>query len=186
MAVAITATDGWIQHLPFVGGQRPSPYGQVDGIWYGLIAGDGDAGGGNFTINGRLSEDRKEDWVYLLGNISSSLNTDSGQEGFTQVNTGPLIPTEATTTTVRNPSFTVGGTFQGISNGAITTSQNVNGGIDPRAGMPIFGDKRIPGIFLMLAALWQNNVDGTTYQMSAWGWLIKYESFFRNVRPAVG
>jgi len=186
MAVAILATDTWLNHLPFVGGQRPSPFGMVDGIWYGLGAGDGAAGGGNFTISLRLSEERKEDWVYILGGIAASVNTPLASDVFVQVNTGPLIPTGAVATTVNNPSFSSGGVWGGVVNNAISASHNLSGGSAAGVGMPIFGDKRIPGLFLMMAMGAEANVDGATYQLSSWGFLIKYESFFRNVRPSLG
>jgi len=186
MGIAHISIDGWIQHLPFVGGQRPSAYGPVDGIWYGLVAGDGDASGGNVTLNGSLSFDRKEDWVYILGAITASKNGSGEGEVFLQANSGPLIPTDAVATTVRNPSFSTGGQMLAIANNSVSLATSLTGGAFPFAGMPIFGDKRITGTFLMNAAGFEINTDGATYQMSSWGFLIKYESFFRNVRPSVG
>jgi len=186
MAVAIVATDTWLQHLPFEGGPRPSPFGQVDGVWYGLVAGDGDASGGNLTLNARLSEARKEDWVYILGAINTVRNGATDDECFNQVNSGPLIATAAVATTVRNVSFSRGGIALGMANNNLVVTDKFDGGTDPRAGMPIFGDKRIPGIFLMLAAGWDNNIDGTTYVLSAWGFLIRYQSFFRFANPNIG
>jgi len=187
MAVAIISTDSWIQHLPFVGGPRPSEFGPVDGVWYGLIAGDGAAGGGNFTISGNLSFDRKEDWVYILGGIGTSVNTATTVgDGFTVVNTGPLIPTGATATTVNNPSFPRAGSSFGVSGNSVGTLDLSAGGKDSRIGMPIFGDKKISGTFLMIAAGWQVNIDGATYQLSSWGFLIRYNSFFRLTQPARG
>ena len=183
MAVAILATDGWIQHLPFVGGPRPTEFGPVDGIWYGLVAGDGDASAGNVSLNGRLSFDRKEDWIYIFGGMTTTKNAVAGEAVFTQINTGPLIPTGAVATTVNNPSFSIGGNADPVTGHALTTGDITSGGNDRRRGMPIFGDKRIPGIFLMLAAGWETNTDGATYQMSSWGFLIKYNSFFRDVPP---
>lgn len=181
MAVAVLATDTWIQHLPFVGGRRPSPYGDVDGVWYGVVSGDGDATGGNVTLNGRLSFDRKEDWVYILGAIDVSVNNAVITPYFTQVNSGPLIPTASA---VQNPSFHKGGDSFAVLNNAVSLGQLATGGADNRAGIPIFGDKRIAGIFLMLAAGFGINTDGATYQMSSWGFLIEYSSFFRNRPPA--
>lgn len=187
MAVAILATDSWIQHLPFVGGRRSSPFGEVDGVWYGLVAGDGDASGGNISLNGRLSFDRKEDWVYILGALETTTNQSlGGDDTLTQVNTGPLIPTAAVATTVQNPSFMITGDAGPGAAGIVTSAHRANGGSDYRAGMPIFGDKRLDGIFLMLAAAWATNTDGATYQMSSWGFLIEYQSFFRNRPPSFG
>lgn len=184
MAVAILATDGWIQHLPFQGGQRPSPYGQVDGTFQGLIAGDGDATGGNLTLSGRLSFDRKEDWVYIVGGTHTRVNALISGDVFEQLNTGPLIPTSAVATTVTNATYEYGGLAAAITANALTMTQSQ--GLAKVTGMPIFGDKKIPGIFLMYAAGWESNTDGATYVANIWGWIIKYESFFRNVRPQVG
>lgn len=183
MAVAILATDTWVQHLPFEGGPRDSEFGPIDGVWFGLVSGDGDATAGNLTLNGRLSFERKEDWIYVLGGLSVSINTVQSMAVFTQVNTGPLIPSASA---VVNPSFSIGGNMDNVTGNAITTGNVTAGGNDPRRGMPIFGDKRIAGIFLMLAAGFETNIDGATYQMSSWGSLIRYQSFFRNRPPSLG
>ncbi len=186
MSSITVETDTWLQHLPFVGGQRPSPYGMVDGIWYGLIAGDGDATGDQVQLNGNLSFDRKEDWIYVLGGVGASVNAEFTADVFIQVNSGPLIPTSAVATTVRNPSFTIGGSQDPMGTLALSVVQPLTGGADPRAGMPIFGDKRIPGLFLMMNASWSVNTNLASYQLSSWGWLIEYQSFFRNRPPALG
>ncbi len=183
MAVAVISVDAWLQHLPFQGGQRPSPYGPVDGIFYGVVSGDGDNTGGNFTLSGSLSFDRKEDWIYVLGGINTSRNVADISELFTQINSGPLIPTGSA---VVNPSFSRAGPSKAVTNNNITTSESLEGGGDIRTGMPIFGDKRLAGNFLMAAAGWAENTDAVTYQMSVWGWLIRYQSFFRNVLPSRG
>lgn len=184
MAVGILATDGWIQHLPFQGGPRPSPYGQVDGTFQGVIAGDGDASGGNITLSGRLSFERKEDWVYILGGTHTRANAIVTGDVFEQVNTGPLIPTDAVAVAINNATYEWGGATLPIANNAISLSPST--GLAKATGMPIFGDKRIPGIFLMYAAGWETNTNGVTFSAQLWGWIIKYESFFRFVRPAVG
>ena len=186
MAVAIVRTDSWVSHLPFVGGPRPSAFGPVDGIWYGLLAGDGDVSGGNFSLSGNLSFDRKEDWIYVFGGLSTSTNQVTTTNAFTQVNTGPKIPTDATAVVVQNPSFSRGGNADPINANAMTVADLFEGGSDSRAGMPLFGDKAIPGNFLMIAAGWEVNTNGATYQLSSWGFLIRYNSFFRDRPPSVG
>lgn len=184
MAVAILETDGWIQHLPFQGEQRPTVDGPVDGVFYGVVSGLGDNTGGNVSLNGRLSFDRKEDWVYIMRGMNVTLNSESDQEMFMQLNTGPLIPTP---TAVQNPTFNWGGGLRGVANNSISI-QAASGDTGPFVvpGLPVFGDKRIPGIFLMAAAGFQTNVDGATYTMSLWGHLVRYQGFFRNRPPAFG
>lgn len=181
MAVIETFVDTWLTHLPFVGGPRPSPYGPVDGIWYGLFAADGDASGGVVLLNGALSFDRKEDWIYILGLVDLQINSVLSNNAFIGVNTGPLIPTP---TVSRNPSFLLAGGM----NLALGLAKTAFGGNDqgqfPMAGMPIFGDKRISGNFSMIDTGVETNTNGAVYTVSSWGWLIRYNSFFRNVRAA--
>lgn len=184
MAVAHISTDGWIQHLEFVGGPRPTPYGPMDGVFYGLMAVDGDATGGNVTLNGRLSFDRKEDWVYIVGGSHTRANDLVGGDVFEQVNTGPLIPTAAVATTVTNPTFEFGGVVLPITGNALKFTPVIQQ--SKAVGLPIFGDKRIAGIFLMYAAGFEVNTNLVTYTAQIWGWLIKYSTFFRGVRPEVG
>lgn len=184
MAVAILATDTWIQHLVFSGGRRTTPFGPVDGVFYGLVSGVGDASAGNLTLNGRLSAERKEDWVYIIGAHTVSVNTVAGVgDVFTQLNSGPLIPTSSS---VQNPSFNRTDASRPATGNAIAMSDRFTGGGNPFAGMPIFGDKRIPGVFLMAAAGFETNVNLAEYQMSLWGWIIRYNGFFRNEAPSLG
>jgi len=184
MAVAILATDSWIQHLPFEGPPRMTTNGPVDGVWYGTVSGLGDASGGNVSISARLSEARKEDWVYIVNGMQVTINAETDQEAFMQLNTGPLIPTASAVT---NPTFNWGGGMRGIANNSISIMA-ASGDTGPMnvPGIPIFGDKRIAGIFLMAAAGFQTNVDGAIYTLSNWGWLIRYQGFFRNRNPNVG
>jgi len=182
MAIAATRTDDWIQHLPFIGGQRPSPYGMVDGVFYGTLATTGDASGGNVTVNGRLSEEKKEDWVYIIGGTHARINGLIGGDVFEQVNTGPLTPTDVLSIT--NPTFEWGGVNVQITGNAVAFTPVV--GQSKVLGLPVFGDKRIPGIFLMYAAGWETNSNTSLYSAQIWGWIIRYQSFFRNVSPQLG
>lgn len=173
-----------MSHLPFVGGRRQTEFGPIDGLFYGVVSGTGDASGGNFTLNGNISFDRKEDWIYLLKKISSSHNADSAtQEGFYAVGTGPLIPTP---TIVQNASFQVGGPSAGIAGNAITVQNRSDGDPSAVTDIPLFGDKKIPGVFQMVACAYRENIDGAVYQLSVYGWLLRYESFFRNLSPFTG
>lgn len=182
MAIAHVRTDDWIQHLPFVGGPRPSPYGSVDGMFYGALSVAGDVSGGNLTLNGNLSEARKEDWVYIIGGTQYQKNTVlAGEQAFEIINTGPVTPTASA---VVNPSFPVGALMDDITNNAVTIGKNDT--TKPFIGMPAFGDKRIAGVFSLYAVGFENNTDTVLHTASIWGWIIRYNSFFRDVRPSVG
>jgi len=184
MAVAIIRTDTWIRHLVFGGAPRQTPYGAVDGVFYGLLSGDGDASGGNFTMNGRLSEKKKRDFVYIVGGTHTRNNAvlTSG-DVFEQINTGPLIENDAVATAVTNPTFEYGGVV--FTPGGNAVAMTPVSDLSKIAGMPIFGDPQIPGVFLLYAAGWQDNENGATYVSSIWGWLIRYNSFFRGVSPSL-
>lgn len=184
MAVSITAEDSWITHLPFTGGRRQTTYGPVDGLFYGVIAGDGDASGGNVTLNGNVSFDRKEDWIYILQNVSTTFNTAlAGVDAFIVAATGPLIPTP---TAVANPAFHVGGEMLNIVNNGVTIFTPTDAGQSPFKDLPVFGDKRIAGPLSLLAAGFEVNTNTVTYQLSVFGFLVRYQSFFRNLAPATG
>jgi len=182
MAIALLETDTWLSHLVFTGGRRETEFGPLDGMFYGVLSVAGDATGGNVTINGRLSFDRKEDWVYVIEGSVMGTNTETAtSDWFEQVNTGPLLPTA---TAVANPTFTVGGPSNPMGASGLTTpASNI---LKPYYGMPIFGDKRIQGVFLMYAAGFQTNVNLALYTASIWGKLYRYNSFFRNRDPKDG
>lgn len=173
----LTRFDDWISHLPFTG-QRPTPYGPVDGIWYGLLSRDGDATAGTMTLQGSLTFARKEDWLYILMGCNISNNGATPTATSLTVNTGPRIPTN---TTIINPSFRMASNDFNTDN--LTAPLPFAAGAFPFTGMPIFGDKKIAGNFLMLDAVWELQQDLATYVVSAWGWLLRYNSFFRD-RPA--
>jgi len=184
VAVAVIATDTWLSHLEFTGGRRQTDFGPIDGVFYGVISGDGDASAGNFTLNGNVSFDRKEDWIYILKKFSLTRNDlPAGQVAFAVAATGPVIPTGSTVT---NPSFHVGGTLFEVTGNAVSVFDVNTGGGKQFEDIPIFGDKRLPGPLSMIAAGFQTNDNTVTYQLSVYGWLIKYQSFFRNLVPSTG
>lgn len=182
MAVAVIATDTWLSRLLFTG-PRPTDFGPADGLFFGVIAGAGDASGGNFTLNGNVSADRKEDWVYLIKGVSASIAAAAAQEAFIVAATGPLIPTA---TTVANPSFHTAGVMESLSSNAVTVYNLNTGGQPPFTDLLVFGDKRIAGPLSLIAMGFQLNTDLAVHQISIWGFLFRYSSFFRNVRPGVG
>jgi len=183
MAVAIIQTDTWIARLLFTGGRRDSDFGPADGVFYGVVSGDGDASGGNFTLNGLLSFEKKEDWVYLIKKVSVQTNDIRTTEGFIVVSTGPQIITGSS---VVNPSFQVGGDFKNTTNNATSSLALTTGSGDHFTDLLVFGDKKIPGSQGMIAAGLEGNVNGSTATLSVYGLLYRYSSFFRNVGNAFG
>ncbi len=175
MSVVISRTDNWLQHLVFTG-PRPTIYGNVDGIFYGVVSGDGDASGGILNLSGLLSVDRKEDWVYVLQSCNAQKNSSVAQDVGVRINSGPLIPTDSA---VQNPSFGKVGASDGVVNHAVSMQHGVAGGRDDWQGLVVFGDKKIPGAFTFMATEWTTNEDGIAFTTSLWGWLIRYNNFFR-------
>jgi len=184
MAVAVISTDTWIERLLFTG-RRQTEMGPADGLFFGTLAGTGDASGGNLTLNGLISEQRKEDWVYQIKGLSASINAIAAQEAFIVAATGPLIPTG---TTVANPSFHLSGGMNAIPNNAVTTFglNSGSGGKDIFTDLLVFGDKKIAGTLGLIAMGFETNTNLAIFQLSIWGFLFRYSSFFRNVSPSVG
>jgi len=185
MAVAVIATDTWLSHLEFTGGRRQTEFGPIDGLFYGVVAVTGDATGGNATLNGNVSFDRKEDWVYLLKKISLSRTgvVAAGDKVFVVAATGPSI---AAGGPITNPSFHMGGDLEGITNNDVSVMGHLDGAGDHFTDLPIFGDKKLAGPLSMVASGLENNVDAVVYQLSVYGWLIRYSSFFRNLGGSFG
>jgi len=179
MAVAIIATDTWLSHLEFTGQRRQTEFGPIDGLFYGVISGNGDNTGGNFTLNGLVSFDRKEDWIYILKKVSLTRNSATANlNAFIVASTGPAI---ATGSAVANPSFHVAGTMPFVTGNNITTLSTNQGGKSIFEDLPIFGDKHIAGPLALIAAGFDTNTDAITFQLSVYGWLIRFQSFFRNL-----
>lgn len=178
MAVSVTATDTWLSHLLFTQ-TRPTEIGPADGLFYGVMQGVGDAGGGNVTLNGNVSFDRKEDWIYQIRGYDLRVNsTGVGGDAFIQFATGPSIGGI-------NPIFTIAtDAMLDIVNNAVSIFQSE--GPDTIRDLPVFGDKKLAGPLSLMAAGFQDNVDAATYTMSVWGFLFRYSSFFRGVSPFVG
>jgi len=184
MAVALIATDTWLSHLEFTGGRRQTEFGPIDGLFYGVLSTTGDASAGNLTLNGLVSFDRKEDWVYILQKVSLSTNVSTAaRTAFIVAATGPVIPTASA---VVNPSFHVAGPLVPIINNVVSTFQTNEGSETPFKDLPLFGDKKLAGSIALIAAGFQDNDNGTVYQMSIYGWLIRYSSFFRNLGGSFG
>jgi len=182
MAVAQIVTDSWLTHLEFVGGQRQTDFGPIDGLFFGLLGVTGTASGGNVTLNGNISFEKKEDWIYILQKVSGSRNDAiTGEQAFIVAATGPLIGQVGSG--LSNPSFHIAGTMQEVVNNAVTIFQRSDGSETPFRDLPVFGDKRITGPLALIAMGFENNTNGVVYQLSVYGWLIRYSTFFRMATP---
>jgi len=184
MAVLFNRTDAeWIAHLPFSSGvQRPTPYGPVDGNFYGHMSVVGDATGGIVTINGILSFDRKEDWIYIMGGLNlERVNANPITMEFA-IQTGPLIPSAGAAQ--RNPVFSMAGAPEpGVTRQSIN---DVNGQGGAFVGLPFFGDKKVAGAINLVQAIFTQNTNTNVYNLSIWGWIVRYASYFRGVSPFIG
>lgn len=184
MAVAIVSVDEWLQHLVFVG-RRPTPYGPVDGLFFGQVSGIGDASGGNFSLNGNISAKTKEDWLYIMMGVTPRLNAVGvAQTVLVQTNSGPLINLPGFA--ARAQTLSVVKDMVQATNNAVTALPW--DGPQPWTGMPHFGDKKADptGVLQLVAVGFETNTNTVEYGVSVWGWLIRPSGFFRNVSPAVG
>lgn len=172
MALSQILVDTWVNHLQFLE-PRPTENGLVDGVFYGVLSVAGDMSGGAVTQIGQFSVNRKEDWVYIMQGVSTERNSATNSDVGISVATGPLIPT---VTAVNNAVFSRAGSSDGVSGlGTLPLSA----GQPPWKGMPCFGDKNIPGLFSILTAVWGTNSNTILYTTSMWGYLVRYQNFFR-------
>ncbi len=180
MTVTRTAIDTWIQHLPFAT-RRDSIYGGVDGIFYGHVAVLGDASAGAVHLHGLLSAARKTDWVYILGGTGGAINSGTDvMDALINISSGPAIPSVAgnqffSPTVAQAPLIAATGL-------GLSTLLSPSGG-PPFAGTPVFGDPHIAGDFNIFSVDFQTNVNGATYRSDIWGFLVTYQSFFRELVP---
>lgn len=177
MSVTESQTDSWIAHLPWTS-PRPTVYGPADGIFAGNLGSTGDATGGTVTMTGLLSLDRREDWIYVLGGYSARRSAGSADEVLFTFQSGPLIV--STGASLDRPRYDTITTELAKSGNLVAI-----GGSQPFLGTPLFGDKRNTGDFELFRVLWNANADLATYQGNLWGFLIRYQSFFRGVPAAV-
>ena len=184
MTVEITRVDDWLSHLAF-SVPRPSAFGQVDGLFWGLLSIAGDASVGAVGMDGDVSEARKTDWVHILGGYSlRSPSTLSGL-GYVEFQTGPKIVGNAAG--IDRPTFSSVGamTRTNLSPDQMST-HTPSGGAQPWAGMPLYGDPALSGNYEMVHTMNNVNLDTALYTFSIWGFLVRYQSFFRGVPPALG
>lgn len=180
MTITLNIIDTWLQHLPFTG-RRPSVYGPVDGVFYGHAAVAGDASGGVLHIHGIISAARKTDWVYILGGVTGATSSGSAMDAIVNVASGPLIP-DLGVSVNEFVSMTKFGSLGGTNLGGFLPMS----GKLMAEGMPVFGDPHISGDFNIVSADFGVNTNLSIYRLDAWGFLVRYNSFFRDVSPALG
>jgi len=184
VSVEIARVDDWISHLAF-SAPRPSTFGQVDGLFWGLLSVVGDATGGAVAVDGDLSEARKTDWVHILGGYSHRLVSGAAvPDGYVEFQTGPKIVGNAAG--IDRPTFTAIGPFIRMNSSADQmAAQSLVSGAQPFLGMPLYADPALAGVYEMVHASVNANVDTALYTFSIWGFLVRYQSFFRGVPPAL-
>lgn len=179
MAVILVRTDNWISHLPWTG-PRPTVYGPADGLWYGNMAQVGNASGGTLSLFGAISRARKEDWVYILGGYSAGVSSATAMDIRFTFASGPVIPVNSGQA---NPFFEAQYPAEvGVGRAVALGSP----GSAAHLGTPLFGDKKIAGDLALVTTVFESNVDLLIHQMSIWGFLIRYASFFRDVPASRG
>jgi len=179
MTVTLNIIDTWLQHLPFTG-PRPSLYGPVDGVWYGHAAVAGDGSGGQVHVHGIVSERKKTDWVYIMGGATGASSSSTAMDALVNVASGPLIP-DLGVSINEFVSMTKAGALLGTNLGGFMPMS----GSLMSSGMPVFGDPHISGDFNILSADFGVNVNAAVYRLDAWGFLVRYNSFFRGVPAAL-
>ena len=185
MSVEEARVDDWLSHLAFTS-PRPSAFGLTDGLFWGMMSVTGDATGGIVAFDGDLSEARKTDWIYILGGYSlrSSSTTLIGNS-YVEFQTGPKIVGSGAG--IDRPTFSVAGPVDGPTAGVdpMQTVTRTRGGAQPFLGMPLYADPALAGNYEMVHAMLNINADARLFTFSMWGFLVRPQSFFRGVSPAL-
>jgi len=181
MSVEITRVDDWISHLAF-SAPRPSPFGPVDGVFWGMLSIAGDASAGALAMNGDLSQERKTDWVHILAGYSlRKIAADAGS-AYAEFQTGPKIVGNAAG--IDRPTFTATAPLERMSQaGDQMATPHLLSGSQPFLGMPLYADPALTGAYEMVHASFNVNTDTILHTFSMWGFLVRYQSFFRGVPP---
>lgn len=178
MSVAASSLDIWFTPELFVGGPRPTPYGPMDGAWFGHMLASGDVSGGSISLTGLLSPRVKRDWVMLLETVSFHSTRASGADAGTVLfATGPF----KTVGLVNEPAqFKWCGNLGigGASDSGMPTSE---GGM-PFKGLPLYtGNPSASLNYSVFTMTNEDNGDGETYRCALWGWLIRRSEYFHGV-----
>jgi len=187
MSVSTDRTDDWLAHLPFAS-PRPSQFGLVDGLFYGLLSVDGDASGGVVTLDGRISQERKTDWVHILGGFNLRTPQSAAIDGYVEFRSGPRMASDGLG--IDQPTFSVAGDEM---QRATITGDNMTafpprtaGGFSDFPGMPLYGDPQIQAVYDMVHCAMDVNTDTVIYTYSMWGFLVRPQTMFRGVAPSTG
>lgn len=183
MSVIASPVDAaWLQHLPFTT-PRPSPYGPADGLFYGVVGVTGDGSGGIVTLQGILSSQRKTDWVYLIQRISPQTRAAPVTgDALVQVATGPLIPGIGTFSQ-NNPIFSDLANMRTDSALAVSCTELNRQGFLP---LLVFGDDQAFGAWTMINVTLTDNENSADSSFSVWGFIYRYQTFFRGVPARFG
>ena len=158
-------------------GLAPGRYGTPRDTWFWTGAMKGDASGGLVDMVFQITESRKNDWVLSLmcGTALSTL-LGAGDSSFTW-NSGPIFR-DPYTTGVTNPSWREVG-LRGRSSVAAVTAFSPHIAQDER--LVAVGEPHITGNFSVAGWTWDDNVNLGVYQVSMWGLLYDWKTFYRGI-----
>jgi len=179
MSIAASSLDIWLTPELFVGGPRPTPYGPMDGTWFGAIRADGDASGGTLSISGLLSPRVKRDWVLILEAYSfHNTRFATGDAASWLFPTGAFNPSGITFEAPQFKQFGDGG-----NGGASDSGIPLHTGGMPFRGLPLYTGNPSPTLnYTVFTASNEANGDGEIYRVALWGWIIRRSQFYHGVR----
>lgn len=181
MTVSETRLDAsWLTTIPLAGIPVRS-LGQPAGIFTMGLSITGDGSGGLVVLEGDLSFNKKQEFVYEFSLIKAFADSLVDDDALLTVNTGPVIPT-AVVAAFTNATYREHVAEAGAANIGISTWPFTLGSLG-QAPLFVYGDKDLPGAFTVLQVAWDENVTNVAYFVFAWGFYYMYETFFRGVPP---
>lgn len=182
MSVVLTRVDAsWLTLQP-AAALTPRAFGQPAGLFFAGISVTGDASGGQVLMQGALSFEKKQEFFYeWMGVSATSDNVDqAGDRATLELNTGPRInsPDDLFSNVVmRDQVIGLGDTNPNLT---VWTFALGNAGLIP---MIAYGDKSIPGVFVMVQIQYGVNDLADEYFLFGWGFYYRYQTLFRGVPP---
>jgi len=179
MSVATSVLDTWFTPELFVGGPRPTPYGPMDGIWFGNLRASGDVTAGTISLTALLSPRIKRDFILMLETVSFHSTRSISTDAFTILfATGAFINTGL----AHEPAqFKWAGNL--IAGAASDSAVPTAAGPPPFKGLLLYTGNPSPSLnYSVVTATNEVNADGETYRLALWGWLIRREQFFHGLR----